>query len=106
MEKARVATDLYHVQRFAPTRLDGKDGGAGRRRHHSVTSRARQMTAGEAIDDATFSELQAALGAEHLTDLVVTIAFYCGVVRLLTTFGIDVEPEYLHYLEEFPLPAR
>jgi alkylhydroperoxidase family enzyme len=72
----------------------------------AVLRGARQMTAGEAIDGATFSELQAARGAEHLTDLVVTIAFYCGVVRLLATLGIDVEPEYLHYLEEFPLPAR
>ena len=67
---------------------------------------ARQMVAGEAIDDATFSMLQAALGNEHLTDLVVTIAFYCGVVRLLATLEIDVEPEYLHYLQEFPLPAK
>ena len=67
---------------------------------------ARQMAAGEAIDDATFSKLQAALGNEHLTDLVVTIAFYCGVVRLLGTLGIDVEPEYLEYLQEFPLPVE
>ncbi len=71
----------------------------------AVLRGARQMAAGQPMDAATFGELQAALGNEHLTDLVVTIAFYCGVVRLLATMGIDVEPEYQHYLEEFPLSA-
>lgn len=70
----------------------------------AVLRGARQMVAGEAIDEGTFATLKEALGHEHLTDLVVTIAFYCGVVRLLATLGIDVEPEYLHYLQEFPLP--
>ena len=70
----------------------------------AVLRGARQMAAGEAIDGPTFEALSSALGHEHLTDLVVTIAFYCGVVRLLQTLGIDVEPEYAHYLEEFPLP--
>jgi hypothetical protein len=31
------------------------------------------------------------------------MAFYNGVVRLLATMQIDVEPDYLHYLDEFPL---
>ena len=70
----------------------------------AVLRSAREMAAGEAVDDATFRALADALGNEHLTDLVVTISFYCGVVRLLQTLGIDVEPEYEHYLAEFPLP--
>lgn len=70
----------------------------------AVCLAARQMAAGESIDDHTFARLRDALGNEHLTDLVMTIAFYCGVVRLLATLGIDVEPEYQHYLAEFPLP--
>lgn len=70
----------------------------------AVLRGARQMAAGEAIDDATFQTLSEALGPEHLTDLAVTISFYCGVVRLLQTLGIDVEPEYEGYLSEFPLP--
>ena len=37
-------------------------------------------------------------------DLVLTISFYNGVVRLLATMEIDVEDGYLHYLDEFPLP--
>jgi len=65
---------------------------------------ARQMVVDQRIDDATFEALRAELGDEHLTDLVVTIAFYCGVVRLLATLGIDVEPEYQPYLDAFPLP--
>jgi alkylhydroperoxidase family enzyme len=52
----------------------------------------------------TFATLQAHLDTECLVDLVVTIAFYCGVVRLLATLEVDVEPEYQHYLQEFPLP--
>lgn len=70
----------------------------------AALSAARQMTEGRAVDDETFAVLQAALDAECLTDLVLTIAFYCGVVRLLDTLAIDVEEEYLPYLEEFPLP--
>ncbi len=71
----------------------------------AVLAGAREMTTGVAISDDTFAVLQAALDAEHLTDLVITIAFYCGVVRLLATLQIDVEPEYRHYLDEFPLPS-
>ena len=36
---------------------------------------------------------------------MMTIAFYCGVVRLLASLQIDVEDDYRRYLEEFPLPA-
>jgi hypothetical protein len=34
----------------------------------------------------------------------MTVAFYNGVVRLLNTLQIDVEPEYQQYLEQHPLP--
>ena len=34
----------------------------------------------------------------------IAIAFYNGVVRLLATMQIDVEDDYLRYLDEFPLP--
>lgn len=65
---------------------------------------AREMTLDGAMTEATFATLAESLDNECLTDLVITIAFYCGVVRLLGTLQIDVEPEYLHYLDEFPLP--
>ena len=86
------------------------DESAGRPTHldalsSAVLRAAREMTTDLAITDATFAELEASLDHECLTDLVITIAFYCGVVRLLASLEIDVEEEYLHYLDEFPLPA-
>ena len=66
---------------------------------------AREMTKDLAMSDATFAELRQHLSEEHLLDLVITISFYNGVVRVLATMQIDVEPEYQKYLEQFPLPA-
>jgi alkylhydroperoxidase family enzyme len=63
------------------------------------------MTTELAISDATFAHLREKLDAERLTDLVLTIAFYCAVVRVLATLQIDVEDEYLPYLTQFPLPS-
>ena len=57
------------------------------------------------VTDETFAAV-AELDNERLVDLVMTIAVYNGVVRLLATLQIDVEPEYQHYLDEFPLPKE
>ena len=62
------------------------------------------MTNGLAMSDATFAELRQSLDNERLTDLVMTIAFYNAVVRVLATLEIDVEDGYRKYLDEFPLP--
>ena len=62
------------------------------------------MTTDMAVSDDTFAALRQGLDNECLIDLVVTMAFYNGVVRLLATMQIEVEPDYLHYLDEFPLP--
>ena len=70
----------------------------------SVLRAAREMTTDMAVSDDTIVALRQELDNECLTDLVVTIAFYNGVVRLLATMQIDVEPDYLHHLDEFPLP--
>jgi len=70
----------------------------------TVLKAAREMTTELAISDATFALLQEKLDTERLTDLVLTIAFYCAVVRVLATLQIDVEDEYLPYLKQFPLP--
>ena len=72
----------------------------------AVLRAAREMTRELAISDATFAALRAELDNECLVDLVMTIAVYNGVVRLLATLQIDVEPEYRRYLEEFPLPEK
>src|ERR1700730_17439557 len=70
----------------------------------TVLHAAREMASSDAISDAPFSHLREKLDAEQLTDLVLTIALYCAVVRVLATLQIDVEEEYLPYLKQFPLP--
>lgn len=65
---------------------------------------AREMTNDLAVSDETFAALQQGLDPESLLDLVITISFYNGVVRLLATMQVDVEDDYRSYLEEFPLP--
>src|SRR5689334_22623100 len=59
-----------------------------------VCKGAREMTNDIRMSDATFSALQNQLSAEHLNDLVITIAFYSAVVRVLATLEIDVEESY------------
>ena len=68
----------------------------------TVLRAAREMTQGFAISDETFVALKQDLDHERLTDLVITIAFYNGVVRFLATMQIDNEPEYQKFLAEFP----
>ena len=63
------------------------------------------MTRDLAISDATFAGLRASLDNERTVDLVVTIAFYNAVVRVLASLQVDVEDGYRRYLDEFPLPA-
>ncbi|MCC7348628.1 MAG: carboxymuconolactone decarboxylase family protein [Variibacter sp.] len=70
----------------------------------AVLRAAREMAQNISLSDATFAELKAALSNAHLVDLIMTISFYCGIVRFLAAMQIDNEPEYLKYLEEFPLP--
>jgi hypothetical protein len=40
-----------------------------------------------------------------MVDLVLTIAFYCGVVRVLATMKIDNEPTYKEVLQQYPIPG-
>lgn len=70
----------------------------------TVLRAAREMTGELGISDETFDVLRGGLSDECLTDLVLTIAFYNGLVRLLAAMRVDVEDNYLPYLDEFPLP--
>lgn len=70
----------------------------------TVLRAAREMTTDLGMSGATFAELEKTLGRQNLIDLTVAIAFYNSVVRVLNTLQIDVEPEYLKYLEQHPLP--
>jgi alkylhydroperoxidase family enzyme len=69
-----------------------------------VLRAARDMTREFAVSDEAFAALQQGLDEERLTDLLITIAYYNGLVRLMGAMEIDVEDDYLAYLEEFPLP--
>jgi alkylhydroperoxidase family enzyme len=69
-----------------------------------VLRAAREMTVEGAMADVTFAALQAELGNERVVDLTLAIGFYSAVVRVLATLQIDVEPDYMPYLERFPLP--
>jgi alkylhydroperoxidase family enzyme len=71
----------------------------------TVLRAATEMTRDLAISDATFAQLRESLDNERTVDLVVTIAFYNAVVRVLASLRIEVEDDYKAYLDEFRLPA-
>ncbi len=70
----------------------------------AVLRAARELAVEPKLSDETFAALSAGLDHERIVDLIVAISFYCGVVRVLGALQMDVEPEYQHYLAEFPLP--
>jgi alkylhydroperoxidase family enzyme len=58
----------------------------------TVLKGAREMVRNIGMSDETFAEIKQHLSNEHMTDLVLTIAFYCAVVRVLATMKMDNEP--------------
>ena len=71
----------------------------------AVLQAARELTVDVSLANDAFATLEAGLDRASLIDLFLTIAFYNGVVRIIAALQIDVEDSYLHYLDEFPLPA-
>jgi alkylhydroperoxidase family enzyme len=71
-----------------------------------VLRAAREAAAGPGVSAETYDALAKILDEPRMVDLVVTIAFYCGVVRLLSSFEVDVEPEYQPYLDKYPFPEK
>ncbi len=71
----------------------------------TVLKAAREITDTGAMSGPVFATLQSIMGNEKVVDLTITISFYCAVVRVLATLQIDVEPEYMPYLEQWPLPG-
>ena len=69
----------------------------------AVLRAAREMYDGPGASPDTVRTIEAAIGTESVVDLVVAIGFYIGVVRLLVTLDIALEPEYQPYLARFPL---
>jgi alkylhydroperoxidase family enzyme len=70
-----------------------------------VLKGAREMVRDIGMSDATFAAIKQHLSNEHMTDLVLTIAFYCAVVRVLATMKIDNEPQYKEVLKQYPIPG-
>jgi alkylhydroperoxidase family enzyme len=71
----------------------------------SILKGAREMVRDIGMSDATFAEIKQHLSNEHMTDLVLTIAFYCAVVRVLATMQMDNEPYYKEVLQQYPIPG-
>jgi alkylhydroperoxidase family enzyme len=72
----------------------------------AVLRAAREMTQRRSLSDETFLALREALDTESLIDLMIAIGEYNGMVRIMEALQIDLESEFLTYLERFPLPAR
>ena len=72
----------------------------------AVLRAAREITLEVTLSDDTFAALRQGLDPERLTDLIITIGHYNSLVRLIAALRIDVEDEYLTYLEQFPLPPE
>jgi len=70
-----------------------------------VLKGAREVTSAGKMAAETFAALQTHIPNEQLVDLIVSIAFYNAVVRVLASLDIDVEPDYQRYLERWPLPV-
>ena len=51
------------------------------------------------------AEIKRELSDELMVDLVLTIAFYCAVVRVLATMKMDNEPYYKEVLQQYPIPG-
>jgi alkylhydroperoxidase family enzyme len=71
----------------------------------TVLKGAREMVRNLAMSEATFAEIKKELSNEHMTDLVLTIAFYCAVVRVLATMKMDNEPYCKEVLQQYPIPG-
>ena len=71
----------------------------------AVLKGAREMTRELAMSEATFAEIKQHLSDEQMVDLVLTIGFYCAVVRVLATMKIDNEPYYKEVLQQYPIPG-
>lgn len=70
----------------------------------AVLTAAREITTGMQMSGTTWQVLRKHLSDARIVDLLIVISFYNAVVRILATLQIDVEAEYQHYLEAFPLP--
>jgi alkylhydroperoxidase family enzyme len=91
-----TAGDIELVRR--PAAASAADAGAA-----LVIAAATEITADLGLADETWQRLAGFLGTAGAVELVLVVAHYCAVVRVLNSLKVDVEPEYERYLREFPL---
>ena len=94
-----TADDINLVRR--PAVAAAADEGAA-----AVIQAATEITTDLGLADETWQRLVSLLGTACAMELVLVVAHYCAVVRVLNTLRVDVEPEYEQYLREFPLDER
>lgn len=71
----------------------------------AVLAATRTLTDDLVLPQPLFDTLAAALPTDQLVDLLVAIGEYNGLVRVMAAIEIDLEPEYVRYLDRFPLPS-
>jgi alkylhydroperoxidase family enzyme len=71
----------------------------------AIVTAAREMTNTSTVADETFAVLRESLDNAEIVDLIMSIGFYCGVLRILGALQIDMDKELAHLLTDFPLPA-
>jgi AhpD family alkylhydroperoxidase len=91
-----TADDINLVRR--PADAPAGDEGAA-----VVIEAATEITTDLGLADETWQRLVGLLGTACAVELVLVVAHYCAVVRVLNSLRVDVEPEYEQYLREFPL---
>lgn len=82
--------------------VEGRGGGLGEVETLVVAAAVECTTTG-ALGEQTVTALARHLDDERLVELVLILAHYAGVIRVLESLEIDVEEDYAGYLEEFPL---
>lgn len=87
--------DIELVRR--PAGAEADDGAA------VVIQAATEITEDLGLADETWQRLAGLLGDAVAVELVLVVAHYCAVVRVLNSLKVDVEPDYEGYLREFPL---
>ena len=71
----------------------------------AILKGAREMARELGMSMTTFAEIKKDLNNEEMVDLVLTIAFYNAVIRVLATMKIDNEPYYKEVLKQYPIPG-
>lgn len=66
-----------------------------------LSLRCAEEIHGLGVTDETFTALEDALGRVEAIEIVLTASFYQAVARMVQALGVEVEPEYAAYLDDF-----